>query len=390
MQEKPKSILFHYSIFNIGGAEKSTLRLMKKLCDSGWKVTLVLTTGGGALEPQIDSRIETIRLRSRERGITFKRAKGVEKVRYLPDLLAYAVHRAEEICKKRLFRKRYYDAAVVSLHGLNADFVCRYVKAKVKLQWIRNDLSLCDPDKKAYRNIKQHLACINRYVCVSATALESLTSLFPEVSNRAEVIYNILDKEQMLHLAQSMPNPLAGYGEKPKVVTVCRLSDKAKGLLRMVRVHRRLLDEGFDFYWFVVGDGSDRELLEQAIEQAGLSEHMILLGSKENPYPYFSAADICATFSYYEGLCGAVNEAKVLGKPVIATEFSGIYEQIVPGKTGIVVKNSEDAIVEGMQALLSDSTLRERLKKASLPKMLWDDNAKIEKLEAIVFKEFDI
>ena len=89
--------------------------------------------------------------------------------------------------------------------------------------------------------------------------------------------------------------------------------EKAKGLLRMVRIHKRLSDEGIDFMWFVIGDGTDREIMKIAINKASLDSKMILIGSKENPYPYFKAADISATLSYYEGLCGAVNEAKIIG-----------------------------------------------------------------------------
>ncbi len=384
MQKNAKSILFHYSIFNIGGAEKSTLRLMRKLCDSGWRVTLVLATGGGDLEPHVDPRIEIIRLRSKERGVLFKRAKGTKKLRFLPDLLAYMAHRVEALFKKRVLKKRAYDAAVVSLHGLDAGFVCRNINAKVKIQWIRNDLSQCDPDKKAYNNIRQHLSCIDHYVCVSQTALDSLNARFPEVSNRSEVIYNILDPNEMIKLAESEPNPFAAYRDRLKVVTVCRLSDKAKGLLRMVNVHKRLNEEGIDFYWFIVGDGPDKVMLQEAIDKAGLHEKMILLGSKANPYPYFKAADISATLSYYEGLCGAVNEAKVLGKPVIATEFSGIYEQITDGETGLIVKNNEAAIVEGMRQVLQDASLRNRLENNSLPRTILDDSLKIDRLSHIV------
>ena len=94
----------------------------------------------------------------------------------------------------------------------------------------------------------------------------------------------------------------------------------------MLDVYKRLTDEGIEFYWFIVGDGPDRDELEKRVREFGLEKRFILMGRKENPFPYYKYADISTTLSYYEGLCGAVNEAKVIGKPVIATQFSGIED----------------------------------------------------------------
>jgi glycosyltransferase involved in cell wall biosynthesis len=383
-----KSIVFHYSILNIGGAEKSTLRLMKLLCDNGWDVGMVLNIKGGKLEPQIDSRVKVHYLRSLEAGLRYKSAKTfLQKILSLDDLVLYIATRVEERIKKYLLGFSKYDIAAVSLHGLDASLVCNYIKADKKLHWIRNDLSGCDPHKKAYNNIQKYQNCIDYYVCVSQTAYDSLVSLFANLKNKAVVIPNVIDASSMIENAKVDEDVYAAFANKLKVVTVCRLSDKAKGLLRMVSVHKRLKDDGIDFLWFIVGDGEDKESMQKAIKQAGLEEDMILLGSKKNPYPYYKYADISATLSYYEGLCGAVNEAKILGKAVIATEFSGIYEQIENEKSGLIVQNSEDAIYEGLKRLLTDKKLRQKLSNDDLSPKIKDDKLKLQMLEEILQKE---
>jgi glycosyltransferase involved in cell wall biosynthesis len=380
-----KKIIFHYSILNIGGAEKSTLRLMKLLCDNGWDVSLVVNIKGGKLESHLDKRIKLYALRSFEAGLKFKSAKNlIGKAMALGDLVLYIVTRVEESIKKRLLRFQEFDVAGVSLHGLDASLVCEYIDAKVKLHWIRNDLSGCDPHKKAYNNIQRYQECIDYYICVSQTAYDSFVKLFPNLQHKARVIPNVLQASQMIQSANETSGVYSNYPNKLKVVTVCRLSEKAKGLLRMVKVHQRLRDDGIDFMWFVVGDGEDRDLMQQAINEANLQNNMILLGAKSNPYPYFKEADISATLSYYEGLCGAVNEAKILGKVVIATEFSGIYEQIVNEQSGLIVKNSEDAIYEGMKRLLLDSELREKLSNDDLAPKIKDDKLKLKMLEDLL------
>lgn len=382
--DKVKSILFHYSIFNIGGAEKSVLRLTKLLSDKGWDVTLVLTTGGGNLEGQIDPRVKVHRLRSAAAGDKFKKAKGLKKLKFIDDLIFYMVFWLEGMFKSFTFLFRTYDAAAISLHGLSPKFVCKFIRAKKRFHWVRNDLSVCDSDRKAANHVHQYHACIDQYICVSQTALESLQRLFPKTRTKSVVIPNVIEAEQMLVNAELQSDPISEYAEVLKVITVCRLSDKAKGLLRMVNVHKLLMDEGIDFMWFVVGDGPDRELMQKTIDKAGLHSKMILLGSKENPFPYFKSADISATLSYYEGLCGAVNEAKVMGKPVLATQFSGINEQIISEESGLIVPNDEEAIYVGLKRLLTDSVLRKKLTNNALPKMIMDDDYKIDRLLQLI------
>jgi glycosyltransferase involved in cell wall biosynthesis len=384
-----KTILFHYSVFNIGGAERSLMRLMHRLVDEGWEVTLVLNLPGGTLESALDERIVVKHLRLFSAGVRFRKAEGVKKLLALGDLLLYGIDRIVEKVRRRIFRRRKYDAAVIGLHGLDASFVCRDVRASRRFHWIRNDLRFCDPERKAQRNIRRYRHCIDRYLCVSNTAKESLVELFPELETKALTLYNLIDADEMRRKAREGEAPeMHSMTKLPKVVTVCRLSDKAKGLLRMVRVHKRLDNEGIDFRWFIVGDGPDRQRMQQAIDEAGLGDKMILLGSRNNPFPYYRAADLSATLSYYEGLCGTVNEAKIMGKAVIATEFSGIREQLEHGKTGWIVRNEEDAIVEGMKTLLTDKPLREKLSNDILPEAILDDTKKIDLLERMIRGEY--
>jgi glycosyltransferase involved in cell wall biosynthesis len=387
---KVKSILFHYSIFNIGGAEKSVLRLMKLLSDKGWNVTLVLTTGGGNLEGQIDPRVKVHHLRSAAAGNKFKKAKGLDKLKVIGDLMFYILFWIEGLFKSFTFLFRSYDIAAISLQGLSPKFVCKYVNTKKRFHWIRSDLRLSDSSGKVASNVHRYNSQIDQYICVSQTALESLNSQFPETILKSSVIYNIIDAPQILANVDRETDPLEEYDDILKVITVGRLFEKAKGLLRMVRVHKRLSDEGIDFMWFVVGDGPDRAMMQEAIDKEELNNKMILLGSKDNPFPYFKAADISATLSYYEGLCGAVNEAKVIGKPVLATQFSGINEQIINEESGLIVTNDEDAIYEGLKRLLIDQELREKLTNQALPKMIMDDDYKIEKLLNLIDEDVTV
>ena len=380
-------VLFHYPVFNVGGAEMSVLRLTRLLAERGWEVELVLTTGGGDLERQIDPRVKVTHLRDRGAGHRFlAETRPLHKLLLVGDLCAYLYYRLQGAVHLLPYLFRRYDAAIISLQGLSPAFCCRWVKAGKRLQWIRNDLSKCDLHGKAYRNIRKYHKQIDNYVCVSNTAYQSLIDLHPEVKDKAMVLYNVIDAPSMRRSATDSNNPYAIYGEAPKVVTVCRLLDKAKGLFRMLDVHKRLTDSGIEFYWFVVGDGPDREILAESVRGRGMEKRFILVGRKENPFPYYKYSDISATLSYYEGLCGAVNEAKVMGKPVIATHFSGVEEQITDGENGLIVGNDEQSIYEGLKRILTDSSLRAKLTNDILPRSIMDDEYKLELLSNIIGK----
>ena len=209
---------------------------------------------------------------------------------------------------------------------------------------------------------------------------------YPDVAGKCVTSYNLLDTQAMRAKADESSNPFDADANTINVLSVCRLQEVSKGLLRMVEVHRRLLDAGVDHVWHVLGDGSDRALLEQAIEAQGVQATFKLHGAIANPFPYYKHADICAVLSRYEGLCGVVNEARVLERPVIATKFAGIEEQIVSGVNGLIVEQDVNAICEGLASLIRDASLRERLARGGYPRELLDDDAKVDALLQLLGK----
>ena len=371
------SALFHYPVLNIGGAEKSLLRLMALLLDHGWSVELVLNSAGGTLEPAIDPRITVRHLGGRQPGGAFLAAHGWRaRLAERRDAAGYAWHWLERQLRALGMLRRTYDVAVVSLHGLSPWLVCRRVRARSRLHWVRNDLRSCDRAGKAARGINRYQASIDHYACVSETVRSSLIERFPQVAGKAVTFYNVIDGDAMRAAAGNASDPFPPAGEVLRVLSVCRLADQAKGLFRMLDVHRRLRNEGVRHLWYVLGEGPDRDRLANAIAAAGVSDSFILLGADANPFPYYRHCDVVAALSYYEGLCGAVNEAKIMGRPVIATRFSGIEEQIGDGRGGLIVENDADAIAAGLRRMLTEPLFRAAMTNTILPEAIADDRDK--------------
>ncbi|WP_236971200.1 glycosyltransferase [Membranihabitans marinus] len=380
-----KTVLFHYSIFNTGGAERSTAKLMKALCDRGWQVTLLLNAGGGDFESFIDPRVNIIHLKPKPYGNKFKSAKTlIEKIKYTFDAFLYLYSKIIEKFRLRQLRHIHFQAAIVSLQGLSPKIVTQHIKCNVRIHMIRNDISKIHNPEKIAQSIGQYHDEIDYYVCVAQESKAALIRQFPMLEEKALVIHNLLNSDKMLAAIKNQANPYLSYGNLTKIVSVGRLSDSAKGLIRMAEVHAALLEKGYNHLWFLVGEGKDRALITEKIKSLGIEKSFILLGPQSNPYPFYYYADISATLSQYEGLCGAVNEAKVMGRPVIATEFSGIHEQITDGVNGLIVENNKEAIIEGLRKLLIDQTLIKQLTNDILPAIIKDDNLKINRLEQII------
>ena len=193
-----KRVLFHYPILNVGGAEKSTLRMITALADRDWDVTLVLTTGGGNLEPEVDPRVRLVRLRPLACGHKFLAARGLSsKIRELPDLFCYSVMRCIGAIRQLPFLWRQYDAAALLLMGTPSTFLRRVVRANVKVIWVRNDLNGADPTGQVTAGLRSAASDIDIFVCVSEVSRQALVDAVPEAQGKEAVVYNLLRPDEM-------------------------------------------------------------------------------------------------------------------------------------------------------------------------------------------------
>ena len=122
-----------------------------------------------------------------------------------------------------------------------------------------------------------------------------------------------------------------------------------------------LKDRGIKLRYYILGEGNRREALEEYIEKLGLSDTVLLYGNRLNPYPYIRQSDIFLHASKYEGKSIAIQEARILGKPIIVSDCEGNREQIRDGIDGVVCDFAAEGIAEALSRLISDESFREAL-----------------------------
>ncbi len=367
------NVLYYYSKLNIGGAERSTVRMLNALAEHGDKVTLLLRWSDGTLEGELNSNIEIIHVKNEAKGFMSTFLKG-----YVWEGLQWV----KGHFNIRKIRKRSFDMAISGLFGYDPAPLFKNVKANCYVQMLRNDVLKTGTYGKTKEYMEHYGECFDLYLGVSEYTTNTFKEAYPLLSGRAHTLYNFMadiDADKDYPIPCEMQNDT----DKIRIVTVGRIADIAKGVFRMVDVCKELNKKFSNFKWYIIGEGPDKQKLGEYIQNMGLNDVMILCKGTTDPFPYYAHGDLVAVLSYYEGLCGVVNEAKLMKRPVIATKFSAIDEQINNGINGYIVDNDKGAIIEKMLELLGNTELIHKTAVNGMNEEILDNNKKIDKIHRL-------
>lgn len=222
-------------------------------------------------------------------------------------------------------------------------YICKKVKAKEKYGWIHFDVSKFGIDKgmtsRLYKKYK-------KIFIVSDEGKKVFDQMFPQFKHKTEVFYNIVSPEQIKELASKGETFDDDYQGK-RILTVGRISEE-KGQAIAIDALRFLIHKGNDFRWYFIGEGKDLEHCKRLTQEYGLSDNVVFLGLKVNPYGYMKDCDIYVQPSRHEGYCITLAEALCFDKPIIATNFTGAKEQLRGRQNGIVTGMSAEDIANGI------------------------------------------
>jgi glycosyltransferase involved in cell wall biosynthesis len=128
-----------------------------------------------------------------------------------------------------------------------------------------------------------------------------------------------------------------------------------------------LIGRGYDVHTILVGDGEEREMLEQRVARRDLGERFRFAGFRDDVAELMGAADIVALPSRLEGMPNVVLEALGLGIAVVATNAGGLGELIKPEKDALISDlNDYGEFLANLERAILDPDLRNRLGQAGL------------------------
>ena len=325
MASTKKRILFVNGHLNVGGIEKSLADLLKNLADDIYDIDLLILENKGTYVEQLPKSVHVLYrdpshvygpllktlwnnlLHRRWGDIIFRLALlmapifGPWVLKALRPVLGFAGE---------------YDCAIAYRVGAPNEIVSRVVKAKRKVCWWHNGECNYSPGQIEHiRNLWKNLDAI---VAVSRGCKQMIVDRFAVDEKKVSVIPNIIDVKSIQRLA----GEVSPYKDdtKVRIVTLGRLCWE-KHIEDVPEIAHHLIEQGLhDFKWYIIGDGAKRDEIASKIQSYHLGEHVIMLGRKDNPYPYLKFADMMVHTSYIEAHCLTLLEAMSLMTPCVATK----------------------------------------------------------------------
>ena len=159
--------------------------------------------------------------------------------------------------------------------------------------------------------------------------------------------------------------PEYNLGESDFVVGIVSVLRSWKGHKYLIEAIKMVTDEIPNIRLIIVGDGPQKENIQQLVHQLQLEEKVILTGYQPDPVIFYKAMDLMVLPSYSgEATSQVLPQAMLMGKPVISTDAGGLTEVVIHNQTGLIVpiKNSHE-IYKAIKVIYEDLALRNRLIK---------------------------
>jgi len=376
-----KKILIRIGSLRHGGAEKVLVTFLKNLPRGKYEVDLLLNLYSGKHLPDVPDWVNVMFL-NRGEMITTNRPKDLPKKIYRV-VYQQLLKKYPKILYKKKLKNKQYDVEFAAIHGFMDEILNSPLKSSKKLMWIHNDLTQVSgytPEK--IRRFFRY----DKVMVISEKIQETFLSLAENQAEKDKIvrIYNPLDTQEILTKSEK---PVINYQFDESVPTFVSVGTifPQKGFDRLLRVHKRLLDDGFPHRILILGDGYDFETIKKLKSDLGVDETATMFGFTDNPYPYFRQANYYILSSRYEGFPTVLFEAITLKKNIIATDVSGVREMLNEGNLGLITDNSEEGIYQGMkQALQHPESFDDYQKKLTDYQMPFDLENSVKRIMDII------
>ena len=340
------SVLFLIPTLDRGGAENVLVDLVNHMDQSKFQITV---------QTLFDKDSQKNRLRE---GIEYK------------SFLYHQFHGNSRLFARipagllyRLIVRKRYDIIVSYLEGPTTHIItgCPYLDTK-KVAWIHSALDTGRGLSAGFASEEEAIrayAGFDKVVFVAESVRKRIEETAGIPFHNGCVLYNTINTEEILTLARERMDDFSFPEDELCIISTGKITP-VKGYDRMARVQKRLTEEGYRTHVYILGEGSDRGTIEEYVKKNGIADSFTFLGFHKNPYKYVAQSDLFVCSSRREGFSTAVTEALILGIPVVSTDCSGAYELLGEhNEYGIVVKNREDALFEGIKQMITEPSLLE-------------------------------
>lgn len=327
---------------------------LKNLPEDQYEIDLLLNLYSGKYLPEVPEWIHVLSLNKGEM-ITTNRLQDLPKKAFRV-VYQKLLKTFPSLLYQFILQGKKYDIEFAAIHGMRDEILNSPLKSSKKLIWIHNDLKKTEFHNYTDREFRKFFG-FDKIMVISEKIQRDFENLSETEAEKNKIvrIYNPLDTEEIITKSQDSEAKSKDFrnNRQPIFVSVGTVFPQ-KGFDRLLRVHKRLLDEGFKHQIQILGDGYDFENIKKLQQELRVTETSTLFGFTDNPYPIVKNADFYVLSSRYEGFPTVLFEAITLKKNIIATDVSGVREMLEEGKLGLIVENSDEGIFEGMKKALQN------------------------------------
>ena len=367
-----KSILICSHAMELGGAERVLLGLLEALDKDRYEVDLFLMRHRGELLKDIPEGVRLLPeisqyaclavpirevLQKGRLDMAYGRFIAKRKAKRTRRALGITGENDVELEYSHKFTKKYMPPVSGKTYDLAVSFltphyyVAEKVRAKKKIAWIHTDYSVVAVDRESELKM---WAAYDKIVSISDQVTDAFVQTFPELKEKVIMLPHFIPVEYIKRLSEAGTAPeMEKRGDEIRLLSIGRFCVQ-KNFDNVPDICRRLRERGLHVKWYLIGYGAE-EIIRQKIKEAGMQEHVVILGKKENPYPYIKACDLYVQPSRYEGRSVCVIEAQILGKPVVITRYPTSGSQLRDGVDGVIVPQDNEGCAMGIARLLEDT-----------------------------------
>ena len=362
-----KKVLFGITSLGFGGAERVLVDITNRLSNE-YEITIFTIYSNGEMEKQLNKNVNLKSLINKK----YEDLSKLEKIIIPIKIMLFK----NNIYKKRI--KQDYNVEIAFLEGpITRLFSIKNNNAK-KIAWIHNDISKVfgsgikakikkKIDKKIYKSY-------NKLIFVSNDNKAKFEEIY-NISNEKQVIYNYINIENVIKKANEKTE-INFEKNTVNILTVSRLVHQ-KAIDRLINVHAELISKGLKHKIYIIGDGPEKEDLTKLIKDKNVEKTFILLGKKENPYPYIKNADCFALLSYFEGYPMVLLEAQILQKYIIITDTAA-RETLRNYENCKIVENNKEGIYNGLYDIITN------IEKTNINSSKYNNEDIIEKIRKVI------
>lgn len=382
-----KKILFIISSMRTGGVTKSLTTLMNVIDKERYDVSLMISSPKGELMELLPSNLHIItnpiweNLLDRESGIwgLFKSFHPILAFGHLIRLFISLFSKsmaAEMIARLMPPIKEKFDVAVDYNGQHQLYYMVNKINADKKVTFFHSDY---EKWPFYYKSDKKYFPKVNYVFTISEKCVQSIQRLFPDVAYKTRMMENIssqsyIEKLSLDYIPEKEINGIS-------LITIGRVCEN-KGILWAIEAARILKDKNIDFTWYFIGPVDKPIEYYSYIDSYKVSEQIKFLGVRINPYPYIRKSDIVVHPSKFEGRSIALDEAKLLCKPIVVTNFSTVSDQFIDRVNASICEMNAQSIADSIEELIKNQNLRLQYME-NLRLCVHDNSAEIEKLYCI-------